>query len=78
MDTHEERSCWSQRGLESITSLRLVQAWPMTEATVFTSGSDAGMVWRTFAGRAVNAALAAAIQREVPGRITHEISQISV
>ena len=50
----------------------------MTEATVFTSGSDAGMVWRTFAGRAVNAALAAAIQREVPGRITHEISQISV
>jgi len=76
--TDDQRSWWSQRAKEAIASARLDQAWQTTGGTVVTAGKDDGMVWWTYAGRAVNAALAAALGREFPGRIAHDNFQVTV
>jgi len=72
-----ERDWWSQRATDALTALRAEYPWLSADGTVLLVDGD-GLAWWTFAGRAVNATLAAAMQARVDGKITHDNFAVKV
>ena len=70
--TAVEREWWSRRAREAITEARADYPWLTTEATTVLAEPNESMSWWTFAGRSVNAALAAAVRSRIEGKVVHD------
>ncbi len=67
-----DRDCWSSRAREAMQGARAEFPWVSTDATVLIGQRRQDLTWWTFAGRAANAGIAAAIGRRVPGSVTFD------
>ena len=67
-----EREWWSKRARETLAEARVEYPWLTTEGTTLTAEPNGEWCWWTFAGRAVNASLATALQNQITGKISHD------
>ena len=73
-----EREWWSKRAKEAMAEARNEYYWLTTDGTVVTSEPNGELMWWTFAGRAVNASLAYALQPRISGKIAHDNFAVKV
>ncbi len=67
-----QREWWSRRAADALAEARAEYAWLDTGGTAVVLQPRGELFWWTFAGRAVNASLAAAIQEQITGKISHD------
>jgi len=70
--TDVEREWWSRRARDAMTASRAEYPWLTTDATVVVTEPGDDLAWWTFAGKAVNAALASALQARMTGKVSHD------
>jgi ATP-dependent Lhr-like helicase len=76
--TDVEREWWSRRAREAITEARADYPWLTTDATSVLAEPNGSLSWWTFAGRSVNAALAAAVRSRIQGKVVHDNFAIKI
>jgi len=70
--TDGDREWWSRRARDTLAEARREYPWLTTEGTAITAEHDEELRWWTFAGRAVNASLAAALHTRIAGKVSHD------
>jgi ATP-dependent Lhr-like helicase len=70
--TDVQREWWSRRARDTLAEARLEYPWLTTDGTTVTAEPNGELCWWTFAGRAVNASLATALQNQIAGKISHD------
>jgi len=70
--TDGDRGWWSRRARDTLAEARREYPWLTTEGTAITAENDGELRWWTFAGRAVNASLAAALHTRIAGKVSHD------
>lgn len=70
--TDTEREWWSRRARDAITAARAEYPWLTTDATTVLAEPDGSLKRWTFAGRSVNATLAAAVRSRMQGKVVHD------
>ena len=73
-----DREGWSSRGREAMHAARAEFPWVSTDATTMVHDRQRDLKWWTFAGRAANAGLAAAIGRRIPGAATFDNLSVTI
>jgi ATP-dependent Lhr-like helicase len=67
-----QREWWSRRAADALVEARAEYAWLGTAGTAVVLQPRGELFWWTFAGQAVNASLASAIQEQIAGKISHD------
>jgi ATP-dependent Lhr-like helicase len=70
--TDVEREWWSRRTCDTMTVIRAEYPWLVTDGTAIVAEPGGELAWWTFAGKAVNGTLAAAIQARFDGKVGHD------
>jgi len=73
-----ERPGWSSRAREAIRTARDEFPWVSVDATTMVGARQRDLKWWTFAGRAANAGLAAAIGRRIAGSATFDNFSVTI
>ena len=73
-----DRDGWSSRAREAMQTARLEFPWVSMDATTMINERKHDLKWWTFAGRAANAGLAAAIGRRIPGAATFDNLSVTI
>lgn len=73
-----DREGWSSRAREAMHAARAEFPWVSTDATTMVHDRQRDLKWWTFAGRAANAGLAAAIGRRIPGAATFDNLSVTI
>ena len=73
-----DRDGWSGRAREAMQTARLEFPWVSMDATTMVNDRNRDLKWWTFAGRAANAGLAAAIGRRIPGAATFDNLSVTI
>jgi ATP-dependent Lhr-like helicase len=76
--TDVEREWWSRRAKDAMTAARADYPWLTTDGTVVVTEPNGDVMWWTFAGRAVNATLATALQTCITGKVAHDNFAVKV
>jgi ATP-dependent Lhr-like helicase len=73
-----DREGWSGRAREAVQTARVEFPWVSMDATTMINDRHRDLKWWTFAGRAANAGLAAAIGRRIPGAATFDNLSVTI
>jgi ATP-dependent Lhr-like helicase len=73
-----DREGWSSRAREAMQTARVEFPWVSMDATTMINDRHRDLKWWTFAGRAANAGLAAAIGRRIPGAATFDNLSVTI
>ena len=73
-----DREGWSSRAREAMQTARVEFPWVSMDATTMINERKHDLKWWTFAGRAANAGLAAAIGRRIPGAATFDNLSVTI
>ena len=73
-----DREGWSNRAREAMRSAREDFSWVAPEATALVDDRHRDLRWWTFAGKAANAGLAAALRRRIPGAVNHDNLTVTI
>ena len=73
-----DRDGWSSRAREAMQTARFEFPWVSMDATTMINERRHDLKWWTFAGRAANAGLAAAIGRRIPGAATFDNLSVTI
>jgi len=73
-----DREGWSGRAREAVQTARVEFPWVSMDATTMINERKHDLKWWTFAGRAANAGLAAAIGRRIPGAATFDNLSVTI
>ena len=69
---------WSNRAREAMRSAREDFPWVSLDATTLVNDRHRDLKWWTFAGRAANAGIAAALGRRIPGAVNHDNLTVTI
>jgi ATP-dependent Lhr-like helicase len=73
-----DREGWSGRAREAVQTARVEFPWVSMDATTMINDRHRDLKWWTFAGRAANAGLAAAIGRRIPNAATFDNLSVTI
>lgn len=73
-----DRDCWSSRARDALRGARAEFPWASLDATVVTRKWQSDLQWWTFAGRAANAGIAAALGHRLPGAVKFDNLTVTI